>query len=428
MSETDQTINEIMMQIQRGQYSMNMMARNGATAVLQVYQLICRLHRQHVLKGGEVRRFEKFLKASGGNYDIIHVPYRLADAPEGQLEQFLKRVKKDLDGMGIRYHILPDLNVKDQAFQICVYQKDKQKFSAFFSAYLDQQLSGGSSRQEDLLSLTDKRASILSIPGEGRVEQIEEDFKSLDVNYSRLPDLHVGDGQVQFLVADTDLPKVRHWYNLLKDELIQSGQKPEEIQDMTVSQYQDTAMRSAESYINSMSPEYQAAVAPYEGAGKGAVEQQLEGLHQKPLADQNPEFARYFMDDSYLKLSIDAETLIQGRKAEEYQARDSANFYCRIPGRFGDNEATLKVPMQQVFSVGDSERERYIAFIHRDEMPVVLDNAGKRLADYQNGEALFHKSFDRVTENFQKRHMESVKQTAEKAQTVVPKAPPVLTR
>ena len=183
---------------------------------------------------------------------------------------------------------------------------------------------------------------------------------------------------------------------------------------MTVSQYQDTAMRSAESYINSMSPEYQAAVAPYEGAGKGAVEQQLEGLHQKPLADQNPEFARYFMDDSYLKLSIDAETLI--------------HFYCRIPGRFGDNEATLKVPMQQVFSVGDSERERYIAFIHRDEMPVVLDNAGKRLADYQNGEALFHKSFDRVTENFQKRHMESVKQTAEKAQTVVPKAPPVLTR
>ena len=34
MSETDQVMNEMMMQIQRGQYSMNMIARNGATAVL----------------------------------------------------------------------------------------------------------------------------------------------------------------------------------------------------------------------------------------------------------------------------------------------------------------------------------------------------------------------------------------------------------
>ncbi|MFR6328764.1 MAG: hypothetical protein ACLUOI_08030 [Eisenbergiella sp.] len=59
---------------------------------------------------------------------------------------------------------------------------------------------------------------------------------------------------------------------------------------------------------------------------------------------------------------------------------------------------------------------------------MVLDNDGKRLADYQNGGALFHKSFDRVTETFQKRRMESMKQTAEKAQAVVPKAPPVLSR
>ena len=427
MSETDQVMNEMMMQIQRGQYSMNMIARNGATAVLQIYQLICRLHREHVLKGGEVRRFEQFLRASGGNYDIIHIPYRLTDAPDGQLDQFLKKVKSDLDRMGIRYHILPDLNVKDQAFQICVYQKDRQKFGAFFNAYLDQQLSGGESRQKDLLSLTDKRASILSIPGEDRIRQIEEDFQSLRVNYSLLPDLHVGDGQVQFLVADTDLSKVRHWYNLLKDELLRAGQKPEEIRDMTVSQYQDTAKRSAEEYVNSIDPKYQAAAASYERAGNGSVEQQLERLGRKPLPAENPEFARYFLDNSYVRLSIDADTLIAGQQATAYQERDREHFYCRIPGRYGENEATLKVPMQQVFSVGDSERERYIAFISRDERPEVLDRKGNWITDYKDGAALF-RSFDQVTETFRERRMEPVKKAVEAVGKVVPKAPPVMAR
>lgn len=63
---------------------------------------------------------------------------------------------------------------------------------------------------------------------------------------------------------------------------------------MTVSQYQDTAKRSAEEYVNSIDPKYQAAAASYERAGKGSVEQQLERLGRKPLPAENPEFAGIF--------------------------------------------------------------------------------------------------------------------------------------
>ena len=424
MSETEQTMNEIFMNIQRGQYSLNMMARSGVSSVLQIYQLFCRLHREHLLSGGEVKKFERFMKATGGNYDILRIPYRTPDRESGSI---LSAIKKELDNLGIRYHVLPDLNPGDQAIQICIYSKDRQKFQAFFTSYLDQQLSGGSMQSEDLLSLTDKRASILSIPGAGQEEKIQKDFQSLGVNFAKLPDLHVGDGQIQYLVADADLPKVRHWYSLYREDLLRAGERPEDLRDLTISQYQDTAKCSAEEYLQAGAEEYQKTVAPYEGKEKGETEQILENLKQKPLDAENPEYARYLADPNYTRLSIDAETLTDGGNAAQMQKMDGTHFYCRIPGTYGITEEILRLPAHQVFTVQGEERPRYIAFVKKQEKPEIYNEAGQPISPYETGEDLYQQ-FDRVRQKFEKRNMQPIKEAVKQAVKVVPKAPPVLTK
>ena len=419
MSETEQMMNEIMMNIQRGNYSMNMIARSGAAAVLQIYQLICRLHRERLLSGGEVRKFEQFMKATGGKYEILRLPYPSQENPDSIKEM----VKKELDAMGIRYHILPDLNENDKAYLFCIYQDDRQKFGTFFQDYLNRQLSGGSKRPEDILSLTARRVSILSIPGEGRLREITEDFDRLGVNYAALPDLYVGDGQVQFLVADADLPKVRHWYGLYQETLIREGKRTEDLKDLTVSQYQSMAAVTPEDYLNSASEEVRAAITPYEGTKKGEVEQKLGQLQPDFRSTGTEAYVRFLQDPGYVKISVDADTLVYGQAAEDYRQKDGSHFYCRIPETFGEGEETLCLPAGQVFLMQDSARPRYIGFVSRSEPPMVLNRKGEKIYTYKTGEDLFDR-FDRRKETFLERQMKPIQQAAK----VIPKAPPVLNR
>ena len=62
-----------------------------------------------------------------------------------------------------------------------------------------------------------------SFPLEEEEEMIKEDFEKMGINYSQLPDLHVGDGEIQVVVANADLPKVESWYKLYREDLLKKG-------------------------------------------------------------------------------------------------------------------------------------------------------------------------------------------------------------
>lgn len=68
-----------------------------------------------------------------------------------------------------------------------------------------------------------RKTTIVSFPLEEEEEAIKEDFTSMGINYSQLPDLHVGDGEIQIIVANADLPKVESWYKLYRDDLRKDG-------------------------------------------------------------------------------------------------------------------------------------------------------------------------------------------------------------
>lgn len=72
-------------------------------------------------------------------------------------------------------------------------------------------------------NLTSGKTTIVSFPLEDEEETIQEDFTSMGINYSQLPDLHVGDGEIQIVVANADLPKVESWYKLYRNDLLNEG-------------------------------------------------------------------------------------------------------------------------------------------------------------------------------------------------------------
>lgn len=50
-----------------------------------------------------------------------------------------------------------------------------------------------------------------------------DDFQSLGINYARLPDLRVGDGSIQFEIANSDMGKVNQWYKLKQRDMLHAG-------------------------------------------------------------------------------------------------------------------------------------------------------------------------------------------------------------
>ena len=229
------------MNIQRGNQRFKFMASSGIQLVLQLYQLICRLHKEHILSGGEVADHERFLMATEGNYDIMSVPFAEEAGWSGAREQ----ISEKLDAMGIRYHILPRLDEKSQTMKVCVYSKDVPKFGTFFREHLADSLSGGQQKEQDLLAFTGGQASLISVTGEDKVNEICADLDRIHVNYARMPDLFVGDDRIQFLVSNADLSKVKHWYGQYKEMLLKSGREAE-LSTMTMEEYQDTGKLTPE--------------------------------------------------------------------------------------------------------------------------------------------------------------------------------------
>ncbi|MCB5607906.1 hypothetical protein G4974_19375, partial [[Ruminococcus] gnavus] len=118
---------------------------------------------------------------------------------------------------------LPDLNQTDGLVQVAIYGEDQLKFQAWYDRFLMAEMKGGEHELQNLNHLTSGRTSIVSIPVEQKIDLLTDDFAVLQVNYSILPDLQVGDGEIQVVVANADLAKVEHWYRMYQEQCLSEG-------------------------------------------------------------------------------------------------------------------------------------------------------------------------------------------------------------
>lgn len=380
---------EVVMAISNAARYMDPFFKITAMGTVLLLQYFARMLKEKKLSVTEFTDFQKFLKVTEGKYDIMNVP----EIPEEQLAE-------ELNTLGIHYMILPDLEKNDGMLQVAVYQPDRENFGAWYQRHIMSRMTGGEKSLQELKNLTAGKTTIISIPLEEEEETIKEDFKAIGINYSQLPDLHVGDGEIQIIVANADLPKVESWYKLYREDLLKDGITDiPDMKKMSMDNYMQTGQHTESEYIDTASSELKAANAKYEKKEKGEIEQQIANAeHYTVQQESSAAYLRYVNDPAYLPISIDKKTLVEKSSVINKDGLDRYNqFSCRIPGTYGKEEKQLVIPETQVFK---TKRGSYIAFLKKDEAPFVFDVATKQV-DHDirklTGEEFVKRYFDEVT-------------------------------
>ncbi len=374
---------------------MSMLLFADARMAMAVYSLLKRLQKEHILKGGEVEQFEKFLKATDGRFDLVNVP--------GDI----KSMKAELDQAGIRYCMMPDLNPADGMTQIAVFTEDRQKFSSIFEKQIARQMSGGEKKFQELVNLTENNVSFVSLPCEGMERAVQEDLDKLGVNYAMLPDLHVGDGEIQLAVANADLDKVNHWFSLYKDQLLEGK---ENYQVMSKEEYFNTAKLTDQEYRKTADPKMDVSLKKYENSKTKSLsveEKLLSKGSVKP--EDHPDFEEMWKNPELEKVTIDKKSLVDSSPvATSFMEKHPDFFVSRIPGTYGKNAEYLVLPSENVFQ--NVNGKTYTAFFEKSGKPLVLNQKGniQKIEQRKSGKEL-KQHYDEV-----KRKMKAAKQKQEK--------------
>lgn len=385
----------VMMSLGAGARTMSMLLFADARMAMAVYSLLKRLQKEHILKGGEVEQFEKFLKATDGRFDLVNVP--------GDI----KSMKAELDQAGIRYCMMPDLNPADGMTQIAVFTEDRQKFSSIFEKQIARQMSGGEKKFQELVNLTENNVSFVSLPCEGMERAVQEDLDKLGVNYAMLPDLHVGDGEIQLAVANADLDKVNHWFSLYKDQLLEGK---ENYQVMSKEEYFNTAKLTDQEYRKTADPKMDVSLKKYENSKTKSLsveEKLLSKGSVKP--EDHPDFEEMWKNPELEKVTIDKKSLVDSSPvATSFMEKHPDFFVSRIPGTYGKNAEYLVLPSENVFQ--NVNGKTYTAFFEKSGKPLVLNQKGniQKIEQRKSGKEL-KQHYDEV-----KRKMKAAKQKQEK--------------
>ena len=152
---------------------------------------------------------------------------------------------------------------------------------------------------------------IVSIPVEQKIDLLTDDFAVLQVNYSILPDLQVGDGEIQVVVANADLAKVEHWYRMYQEQCLSEGKEIPDFQTMDMGKYRETGVMKEEAYVDTSSEAIQKAVRKYEGQEPGELEQKVLQQEQSIRSINNEQYQEFHNNPEFIEITINHETLVQ---------------------------------------------------------------------------------------------------------------------
>ena len=371
------TTNDLFVQIERANRISNYAVGAGIRGILLVVQILQRLEKERLLKGGEVESFSAFLKVTEGKYDIMNIPYlkKEASSDGSVLPGALRHIQDSLDAAGIRYSILPDLNPGDLRLQVAVFKEDAQKFSAFYTGYLRSHLSGGEMAFLDLLNFTDGSANIISFP-DAAEDAMKQALETLHVDWAPLPDLNLKDGEFQISVAGHSTDTVLRAYKLYQEGLLSRGEPAKDAKVMTEGEYQATACLSSDAYAGTADEKTEAALKSYEAPLSESKQKALEAADAKIGTPDWFSFRHQMESGEFIPISVDCRTLVDHSSARVMMGRYPQMFCCRIPGTNGDKEKLLAVAKPHVFLIKDADKPRFIVFLRKDEMPRILGNDG----------------------------------------------------
>ncbi len=424
--EQEREVDQILMNIRNTSGSIVSVSVISARLSLQLMIFLLRLAKKGFVAAGLADQFKNFVAKTEGNYTVYNIPLsadrienlkqinelelKLQDTTnlvtKAKLRNEIKQLWKEIpeleqiEKLGINYCVLPKLNGSEQTIQVAVDKKNDQMFKNWFLNHLTSELSGGEKSMEELKVFTEGNYTIFNLPFEGEeLEMALSDFKVLDMNYAIMPDLKVGDGNSQIAIPNADRGKLETWFTMWKDKQLREGKAPEEIGEMYAmnqESYMETASMEAGEYVAGAEQEYKDANAEFEAQSKDVP---WEAKLQK---ENSEEYVRLLQDQNYERISINKETLVENieKSAKAEEMKRNGYFISRIPGTYDENQQTLILPTDKVFTTDSGKT--YVAFLPKNGKSLVADNSGK----------IHQKDFDSIYEPYKKveRNMRKVKE------------------
>lgn len=416
---------EIVLAVRKATFLMDPFFKLTMTGAALLLTYLARMQKERKLNRGEFASIQEFIKATDGKYFIVNIP--VEDGKPGQ-ERFEKELEK-LKELGVRYKVMPDLNKGDGYQQLIVYENDRELFNGWHERYLISQMKGGEHSLQGIKSLANENVSIVSIPFEGKEDVILGDLDKMGVNYAVLPDLKVGDGEIQLVIANADMPKVEHWYNLYMTDQLKKGIYVPEMKNMDMNSYKKSGEMTEEQYIGTASEDLKKANEKYEGKEQGAIEKSVMKQENQTRDINDEAYIKYHENTEYLEITIDTETFVENCHIPEEAIKafdERGYFVSRVPKtwmrgtRNAIPERCLLVPKEQVFLTDNGQT--YIAFLHKNENPSVVNLNGKQVSvpGCSTGKELYEKYYEEVTRGFKEkkqltREVEKTDKVAEKA-------------
>ena len=371
MNEEHRDVEEVLMVIKKATMFADPVVKVATIAVAKIIQFLARMVKEKIIDKRDFKNFENFAKRTDGNFDVINIPVEQTGENMdrfGKHNDAIKEFEK-LREQGVRFYEMPDLNMNDNYIQIAVCRDDKEIFSSWYERYLRGKMSGGEKTAETLDAFAEGKTSIFSVPLEGKEDVFKADFEAMGINYAILPDLKVGDGQIQIVVANSDVRKVEQWYELYQKDRLKHGEQVPDINEIDMPTYQKTAEMSTDDYINTGDEEVKAANQKYE--------KEKSNAYKIRLADDEKTYEDFEGDRMYQKFTINSATLVEPLQEDIFLKNrttywdEKGLFGSRIPKTYGENVQYLLIPKERVFLSND--KKTYTAFIEKNEQPIILD-------------------------------------------------------
>lgn len=402
MSEYSNSIYADYGKIVRGMRMYFKISQPAMYATIKLIQFIARGVKAKFFDKDITENFTKFLKETGGDYSIFKVPFKESDTREAAIGN----IKNYLDKAGVKYCILESVNDEDKAVHVSIARKDEQKFNVMFTDYIKANLTSDKElNSNDLINLTNGKTTIVSVP-DAALDVMKNALTETKVNFAELPDLIPDDGEKQLRVATADLNTTKQCYESYKHSLIKNAsadvtESVTNVPDMKIyseDDYLNTARRSPDEYMESASDEIKAQIAEFEQLEATEAEKAMQKWDMEIQDSKNVNCQALRGNMAFSEISIDKETLVDRNNINaQLEQRFPNFFFCTVPGTKG--EQTLMLPKNQVFTVNDADKARYVAFVN-NQKPVKLWVKGEPDGGttYKTGKELFEK-FDKHDNN-----------------------------
>ena len=382
---------QTLMYIQKATMFADPLMRLATLGMLKLITHFARMVKEKKLSNHKFKSFQQFANAAG-DIDLYNIPIESVAGKTSE-EVFKPQLEK-LDAAGIKYFVMPDLNENDNFIQLAVVRDDKALFSAWQEQYLYANMQGGEKSIKDLNAFTGANTSIVSMPLENNLETMKKDFKKLNINYSIMPDLKVGDGQIQCMIYNDDLGRAKHWFKLYQEKCLSNGQKVPDLQQMNMTEYQSTSRLTEDEYIDTSSPELKKSLAKYDDAGMENPE--LKAALTKGKVASSEEFVNLNNNSNYQRFDIN-DSLMRNDKVFDCFLNEKDLFLSRVPGTYGDNTLFMATPKEDVFF--DKHTNTYHAFYKKNAKPYIftkdLDMVG--ISKRSSAEELFNSHYKPTT-------------------------------